>query len=415
MKTASNANAGARAGRFLDGGRLPLALLALSLLVLAALAYAVIRGLDGVCVTSDDAAVFLFLTIISAAGLAAAFFLRGRRFLRLVLAVEYAFCLAFILYFPVSSLSWLFLIITAASPISLYLQFPRNILWASAAIAAALLLRFVILPPESVGQWEASFRDILLFLIAPFSAAVLISFLSALTNETARISDALLKVTKLNLSYQDYTANIEEKSAHEERLRLARDIHDVVGYALTNTMMLMRAASLMIREEPEKVPGLIENAQRGAESALAQVRGFLRDMRRREIRSAAGPNAIAKVVRVFRTATGADVDLDFGNFDWAIGADEAFAVYHFVQEAMLNAFSHGKATAIRVSFRQSDDGMAVTVRDNGSGAKNVTEGIGISGMRERLAKLGGGLEYSSTSEGFSITMRLPPPVQEAAG
>jgi len=411
----AQSKAAARIGRALEGARLPAAFLVVSLATLAALVIAELTGLDGLCVSRTDEAVFVVLAAASALGLAGAYLLRARKSRRWAIAAECALCLVFILNFPVTQLSWLFLIISAVLPISLYLPFPRNGVVALAFVAAAMAVRFGAFPPESVGQKAAPFRDVLLFALAPSATAALVSALSALKEEADRLSEALLGVTRLNLSYQDYSASVEEKSALEERLRLTRDIHDVVGYALTNTMMLMRAASIMIREEPERVPALIETTQRGAESALGQVRALLGDMRRREIRYAAGPNAIAKVVRVFRAATGAEVDLDFGNFDWAIGDDEAFAAHHFVQEAMLNAFSHGKATSIRVSFRQGEDGLAVTVRDNGSGAKSVSEGIGISGMRERLAKVGGGLEYSSTADGFSITMRLPLAGRETAG
>ena len=74
---------------------------------------------------------------------------------------------------------------------------------------------------------------------------------------------------------------------------------------------------------------------------------------------------------------------------------------------MLNAFSHGKASSIRVSFRASEEGLSVSVKDNGEGAKAVQEGIGIAGMRERIEKLGGRLEYGSSEHGFDIRMRLP--------
>jgi signal transduction histidine kinase len=74
---------------------------------------------------------------------------------------------------------------------------------------------------------------------------------------------------------------------------------------------------------------------------------------------------------------------------------------------MLNAFNHGKATAIRVSFRSGKEGLVVSVRDNGSGAKGLQEGIGISGMRERIEKLGGSVEYGNSVDGFCIEMRLP--------
>jgi pimeloyl-ACP methyl ester carboxylesterase len=88
-------------------------------------------------------------------------------------------------------------------------------------------------------------------------------------------------------------------------------------------------------------------------------------------------------------------------------SEAAFAASHFVQEGMLNAFSHGKASAIRVSFRASEEELRVSVKDNGGGAKEVQEGIGLAGMRERIQKLGGSLEYGSSAQGFDIVMRLP--------
>lgn len=407
MTATTQSNALTWIGRRLDHDRLALAFLALSILIDALLVFAELSGLDGLCVTGEDEAVFVALTSASAVGLVLAFLLRAAPPLSWMLWLEGIACLAFVLYFPVSPLSWIAILTFVVVPVSLYLPFPRNILSSAAALAFACLVRFVVLTPELIGQKAASFRDVLLFVLAPLFASALLSLLSAFRKEMGRLGEALLGVTRINLSYQDYSASIEEKSALEERLRLTRDIHDVVGYALTNTIMMLRAASLMCGREPEKVPALLETARVNADSALAQVREILGDLRRREIRRTVGPGPIAKVVRMFRLATGAEVDLDFGNFDWEIGDEEAIVVNHFVQEGMLNAFSHGKATAIRVAFRESEGELLVSVKDNGGGAKDLQEGIGISGMRERTERLGGSIEYGSQAGGFSIQIRLP--------
>jgi DNA-binding NarL/FixJ family response regulator/signal transduction histidine kinase len=403
----TDAKALARLIRGLDHGRLSMAFLGASLALAAALAAAELSGLDGLCVTGEDEAVFVGLSSLCCAGLALAYARRKGKALRWILGAEYALCLAFILYYPVTPIACLTFLAYATVPLSLYLPFPKNAAAGAAALAFAWLLRFLVLPPEALGQRSASFRDELLFVALPLAASALVSVVSSLRDEMDRLSEALLEVTRINLSYQDYSASVEEKSALEERLRLTRDIHDAVGYALTNTIMLMRAASLMLGKEPERLPGLLESARANADQALAQVRAILGDLRRREIRSAAGPGAIARSARAFRASTGVEVDLDFGNFDWALfgkaegGEKAAFAASHFVQEGMLNAFSHGKATAIRVSFRASEAGLAVSVKDNGGGAKAVQEGIGISGMREgreprgkhRLLQLAGGLRH----------------------
>ena len=406
--------------RCIEGGRMQLAFLAASVAVIAAMASAELSGADGLCVTSTDEAAFVAVASLGSAGLALAFALRRTGALRPLLWVEGAACSVLRALLPLEPHILHRLPGPRIGPRIPLLAIPFRPGCLARGSAATCAARFLLLPPEAAGQRAASFRDILVFVAFPTVASFLISPLSALKAERDRLAESLLGVMKLNLSYQDYSASVEEKSALEERLRLTRDIHDVVGYALTNTIMTMRAASMMCRREPDKVPELLDSARADADQALGQVRAILGDLRRREIRSAAGPNAIAKAVRAFRTATGADVDLDFGNFDWSVfgaaeGGDEAaFAASHFVQEGMLNAFSHGKATAIRVSFRVSEDGLVVAVKDNGGGAKEVQEGIGISGMRERIEKLGGGIEYGSSAGGFFIVMRLPLPTEPRA-
>jgi signal transduction histidine kinase len=394
--------------RGFDQGRLALLVLAGSLALNALLVAAELSGFDGLCLTQADEAVFTIASVLSCGCLALAFLLREGRAFRYPLWASASTCLFLVLYFPLTPVSWMVFLAYVALPASIYFPAPKGFLVAAAGLAACCAARFIVLPPEALGQRAASFRDVLAFVAVPLAASALLSGLAAFRKELDRLEEALLAVTKLNLSYQDYNASLEEKSALEERLRLTRDIHDAVGYALTNTIMTMRAASIMLSKDPERVPALLESARRDADQALAQVRGILGVLRRREIRSAAGPNAIAKAARAFRMATGVEVDVDYGNFDWTVPGEAAFATSHFVQEGMLNAISHGKASSIRVSFRASEEGLLlVSVKDNGEGAKEVQEGIGIAGMRERIERLGGSIAYGSSGSGFCIEMRLP--------
>ncbi len=395
--------------RAFDGGRLALAILVSSLAASLLLAAAELTGLDGLCVTRADEAAFVALTSLCSACLVLSFALRRSPRLRMPLAVSALSCLGLVLYFPLSPIAALAFTMYVALPLSLYLPFPRSAALSAAALAAFVALRFALLGPEVLGQRPASFRDGLLFVALPLLASGPAAVASAFRAELDRIAESLMEVTRLNLSYQDYSASVEEKSALDERLRLTRDIHDVVGYALTNAIMTMRAASLMCEREPGKAPAFLDAARADAEAALGRVRAMLGDLRKREIRIAAGPASIAKAVRAFKAATGAEVDVDYGNFDWSLGREAAFAASHFVQEGMLNAVSHGKATAIRVSFREEAGALAVSVKDNGLGAGALEEGIGIAGMRERIEKLGGSLDYGSSASGFSIEMRLPLP------
>lgn len=407
MRSKTDVKALERLVRSFDGGRLSFAVMATALLLGATLVAAELAGVGGLCVTRADLGFFVATIAILSVCLVFAHILRRSELLALPLGFAVVTCLIFVLYFPVTAVSALVITMYLATPLSLYLSFPRGALSTLVLLAAFLVFRLGIFTPESMGQRAASFRDIFLLVTAPLFVAFSFSALAAFRAELDRIAESLRTVTRLNLSYQDYNANLEEKTALKERLRLTRDIHDIVGYALTNTLMTLRAATLMCDREPGRVKGYLEAAKADAERAHAQVRSALGELRRREIRSVAGPGAIARVVRSFKAATGAEVHIDFGDFDWAISGEAAFAVSHFVQEGMLNAVSHGGATWISVDFKESEDLLRVSVRDNGAGAKTVHEGIGISGMRERIEKLGGELEYASTAGGFSIEMSLP--------
>lgn len=397
-----------------DGGRLSLAVLTASLLLGASLVAAEASGVGGLCVTRADLNFFIAAVAILSACIVAAHILRRSELLRLPIGFAVIACLIFELYFPVSSVSAIVFAMYLAAPISLYLPFPRGAFASLFLLAAFLVIRMEVFAPGALGQRSASFRDVFLLVVAPLFVSFSFSALAAFRAELDRMAESLRTVTRLNLSYQDYNAGLEEKTALKERLRITRDIHDIVGYALTNTIMTLRAAVLMCDREPARVKPFLDAAKRDAERAHEQVRSALGELRRREIRCVAGPGALARIIRSFEAATGAEVHIDFGSFDWRVGGETAFAVSHFVQEGMLNAVTHGGATWISVDFVEAEGGLRVTVRDNGAGAKTVHEGIGIAGMRERIEKLGGELAYTSAAGGFSIEMRLPlePPADD---
>lgn len=90
------------------------------------------------------------------------------------------------------------------------------------------------------------------------------------------------------------------------------------------------------------------------------------------------------------------------------GGDAAdSAIYHVVQEALLNAFRHGKATEATVALWETGGAIAVAINDNGSGADGVQEGIGMRGTRERVHALGGHFRADTTAHGFAVRVEIP--------
>jgi signal transduction histidine kinase len=82
-------------------------------------------------------------------------------------------------------------------------------------------------------------------------------------------------------------------------------------------------------------------------------------------------------------------------------------IYSIIQESLTNALTHGKAQKITVGLMQTEMEIIVSVGDNGAGAGEISEGIGLKGIRERLSLLGGSLNAHNLKYGFELVARIP--------
>jgi signal transduction histidine kinase len=224
-----------------------------------------------------------------------------------------------------------------------------------------------------------------------------------------RLDSAVVRLSRANTAFQERALDVQELSSERERRRITRDIHDLVGYTLTNSIVTMEAAVDMIRVDPLRVPALLRSARDNAEDGLQQIRESLYRLRDQKTEPPRGVSGIGRMLRNFRDATGIETVLEVGGIPpLDMGERAAYVTHHFVQEAMINSFRHGRATKILVMLFWADDRLVATVWDDGPGVSEAAkEGIGISGMRERAAQLEGTVSYERVIDGFSITLSIP--------
>lgn len=227
-----------------------------------------------------------------------------------------------------------------------------------------------------------------------------------LTENAERLSGAVEKLAKASLGYQEYASEAAVRSQREERQRITRELHDVIGYTFTNNIMMLEAAVSKIHKDPAKVENLIALARENAKEGLATIRRSLHLLRSYE-RPKTSIRRIQDLVSVFRIATGVEVAVEYTNAPDRMGAGIEEFFHSFVQEALTNAFRHGQATRIRLYLTRTEDRLVASVLDNGRGAGEIREGLGITGMRERLAALGGTLTIARRPDGFQITGEVP--------
>jgi len=111
--------------------------------------------------------------------------------------------------------------------------------------------------------------------------------------------------------------------------------------------------------------------------------------------------------RIFEQATSVNVQFNFGNAPTTISEEVDSAIFHLVQESLVNSFRHGNGTEVQISFWCDEKILKVFVQDNGIGAVNIIEGIGLKGMRERISKLNGMLQVRNVFDGFLVYATIP--------
>jgi len=200
----------------------------------------------------------------------------------------------------------------------------------------------------------------------------------------------------------------QARRASEERLGIARDLHDVLAHSLSVVQVQAGVALHLHDSRPEHVRGALEAIKTASDEGMRELRAAVTTLRR-EARSyepapglddlprlLEGARATGLVVREHRSGRGPD----------QVPAAVGLAAYRVVQEALTNIVRHAGATAVDVRV-DLDSELSVTVDDDGAGTTGPP-GNGVRGMQERVAALGGRLAAGPRPEGgFRVRADLP--------
>ncbi len=336
----------------------------------------------------------------------AMFFCRDRRSFYLLLIVRLA---VFLLHCAVAvsqPLAELALLLAIVPQGCIYESFPRNLLVALGTTLAATAV--CIAAQQTLLSWmliTAAASGI----IAVFGSLLVANRECSITQyaEIQRLDEAVFKLVEANLGYQQYARDAEQVSVREERSRITRDIHDIIGNTLMANMMSMEAAIGLIRKSPDEAEMLLNSARDNAKERFDEIRRILSLLRSKDEPREAFLQAIGKLVRLFRLATGIEVTLELTDTPVAMRPAVEEAVYRLVQEGLTNSFRHGRTTRVLVFSGLTDKNLVVVVSDNGGGIQEMREGIGIAGMRERVARVGGEFRFGNLGEGLQLVAEIP--------
>jgi signal transduction histidine kinase len=275
-------------------------------------------------------------------------------------------------------------------------------LWAWISLGGALAVALIVLalgvavdwpPPRVVGT--------------TFGLVIAMGLGELVRTRRERISD-----------FRAAAARRRQSAAEEERIRIARELHDVLAHSLSQINVQAGVGLHLADTQPEKATEALAAIKHVSKTALDDVRAVLGVLREGAADAPLAPQPTVTEVAALVASTripGADIELDdrlldglHGEVPAAVGA----ATYRIVQEALTNVARHGAGvTRVVVRLARTANGIRVEVRDDGRTAP-FEPGRGLLGMRERVELLGGTFETAHEG-GFLVAAVMPTERHEA--
>jgi signal transduction histidine kinase len=216
------------------------------------------------------------------------------------------------------------------------------------------------------------------------------------------------KLVVFNHRLQEQAKQRREDAVKQERFRLTRELHDSCGYVFTNIMLVADAAVSCGSMDTANTQEIFQRIRNLASKGLTETRATLHLIRKIQEPCAKSVETVYELKTIFEEVTGISVEIEWGNIRYEYGPTVNQVLGRIIQEAFTNAIRHGKASRIQIQFWEFPHELSMTVTDNGVGASFIVKGIGLAGMEERLAAVGGRLELSVPPEGgFCLGITIP--------
>jgi signal transduction histidine kinase len=232
------------------------------------------------------------------------------------------------------------------------------------------------------------------------------------TDEDVRIAEAFAEraAVAVDLSERVATDALRRVVAGQEleRQRLARELHDETGQALTSILLglknLEEAKSDDVRRSVLELRELVV-------STLHDVRRLAVELRPKALDDFGLVPALERLAETFAEQTNVDVHIEAALGDSRLPGEAETALYRIVQEALTNVIKHANARTVSVVLTRKGEAVVVVIEDDGRGfdlTANRDKGLGLVGMRERIALVGGRLSVESAPDrGTTVAVEVP--------
>ena len=279
----------------------------------------------------------------------------------------------------------------------------RRTLAIAAVLSTALALGVSLPPWGSATFWADALRIL-------STAGVAAALGDATRNRRAYVAEVERRAAEAEQTREEEAA----RRVNEERLRIARELHDVTAHSLSIIAVQSGAAAHVIDSDPVAARSALEAIRHTSKAALDELRAMLGVLRAPgDTDAPLGPvpglagisDLVAPLEAAGHTVT-TEIDGDLGD----IPAVVEFSAYRIIQESLTNVVRHAGVCPVRLVLRRKGDTLEISIDDDGSSepSQPVVYGHGIEGMRERVNALGGRFEVGPRpGGGFHVGAWLP--------
>ena len=241
--------------------------------------------------------------------------------------------------------------------------------------------------------------------IVVFMISLLFYILSAIT-ERHRIEEELRMAFQANRELNSYLALSEKIAEDRERKRIAREIHDTLGHALTGISAGIDAVKVLVDIDTNRAKEQLNNVSVVVRDGIRDVRGSLNKMRPGALENNTLKEALIKIIREDEAISNLEIHLlyKWDNIDLDIAKEDI--VFRVIQESITNSVRHGHAKTIWIELLEEEEAYVMTIQDDGVGFDELHYGYGLKQMQERLMIIGGSVRFENR-DGFYTHIKIP--------
>ncbi len=233
----------------------------------------------------------------------------------------------------------------------------------------------------------------------------LVAYLMYSVAENHKIEEELRMAARANVELNNYVSLAEKIAEDKERKRIAREIHDTLGHALTGISAGIDAVRVLVDFNPAHAKTQLDNVSTVVRNGIQDVRRSLEKLRPSALEKGGLKEALLKMISDYESLSKVHIDLhyEWDDVDLDIGKEDI--IFRVIQESVTNSLRHGFAQKVTISMHH-DDVYWITIQDDGVGCQNLQYGYGLTQMQERLAIIGGQVDFQS-QEGFQTRVKIP--------